>query len=91
GPEADSDPVGGGARALAAADADAFAFSRIPNNQKRGSTVGAYLDPASSSDASLAVRGATVLKYREDQQRVTDRGITSLLERVGVRVGDRSA
>lgn len=65
GPEADSDPVGGGARALAAADADAFAFSRIPNNQKRGSTVGAYLDPASASDASLAVRGATVLKYRE--------------------------
>ena len=64
GPEADSDPVGGGARALAAADADAFAFSRIPN-PKRGSTVGAYLDPASASDASLAVRGATVLKYRE--------------------------
>jgi tRNA (cytosine38-C5)-methyltransferase len=61
GAEADSDPVGGGALA---APADAFAFSRNPC-QKRGSTVGAYLDPASASDASLAVRGATVLKYRE--------------------------
>ncbi len=42
-------------------------------------------------DASVTATLGTVLKYREDQQRVTDRGITSLLERVGVRVGDRSA
>jgi len=42
-------------------------------------------------DASVTATLGTVLKYREDQQRVTDRGITNLLERVGVRVGDRSA
>jgi hypothetical protein len=42
-------------------------------------------------DASVAATLGTVLKYREDQQRLQDRGINSLLERVGVRVGDRSA